>query len=67
MVFQMNTYEVAFFESDNGRRAVGKIIKKGVFIFHLMSRMKTPMFLLDIAFEERGTQDEIINVIEVKA
>jgi len=25
------------------------------------------MFLLDIAFEERGTQDEIINVIEVKA
>jgi hypothetical protein len=32
-----------------------------------MSRMKTPMFLLDIAFEERGTQDEIINVIEVKA
>jgi hypothetical protein len=29
--------------------------------------MKTPMFLLDIAFEERGTQDEIINLIEVKA
>jgi len=25
------------------------------------------MFLLDIAFEERGTQDEMINVIGVKA
>jgi hypothetical protein len=29
--------------------------------------MKTPMFLLDIAFEERSTQDEMINVIEVEA
>ena len=53
MVFQMNTYEVAFFESDNGRRAVGKIVKK--------------RGLLDIVFEERGTQDEMINVIEDKA
>ena len=32
MVFQMNTYEVAFLEFDNGRRTVGKIVKKGVFL-----------------------------------
>ena len=65
----MNIYEVAFFESDNGRRAVGEIVKKRGLHFSLDVKNEdtTPMFLLDIAFEERGTQDEMINVIEVKA